>query len=307
MIPPSFNFNFKMHDIPTFARITYSFEAFVPSPNPRTIPPVQMKYPFYISAREGKLEGNQPIKADIDKNVTVCGCCKKGSVRIKAYFEKKNFCFGENTNVIAEVDNSECSASIERIQGEFNMHLKLSTPRYSTTEVIKLNVLAMDGCEPGKKFVGENALRFPLMITGHPMAPTVATKLIVNQFSLDVKAVPGTFQCSCCDESPTARLYAVVSNKPPRPKPVVWQQPEGWSPQVMSAFQGTVEAQQMNMEQVVEEGQMNQPGLPQMGQGAQGYNHQGGNAAIELQTKQGHSDLDQSMLTAAEENNTTQF
>jgi hypothetical protein len=211
-MPATFNHEFKDHGESCFADISYTMVASLDGFANFGFGQVSSKQNFIV---------NQAIKGDgttraaqISKNVKDCCCIDKGTVKIKAYFERSDYQSGENAAIIAEVDNSECKNDIDHINGVFKQYLTITAGRYTKTIPRTLNKVTLTGIKAGDKNVGQDARRLNLALTdpkGGYVQPSSTGQLIKNKYNLEtVTKMQGN---QCCDKAPTASIQANIFNR----------------------------------------------------------------------------------------------
>lgn len=211
-MPATFNHEFKDHGSDCFADISYTMVASLDFAN----------FGFGQVSNSQNFVVNQAIKgdgttraADITKQVKDCCCMDKGTVKIKAYFERSDYMSGEKAAIVAEIDNSDCKNDIDHINGVFRQYLTINAGRYSKTITNEFSKVSLTGIKSGDKCVGQDAKRLELTLTnkqGGYVQPSSSGQLIKNRYNLETTTKMTGNQC--CDKAPTASILANIYNRP---------------------------------------------------------------------------------------------
>lgn len=266
-MPATFNYEFKDHGESCFADTSYTCIASVDSADFR-YPSVQSTRHFCVN--QAIKSGGEMRKSNINHTVTSCCCCGKGNVKICSYFERGDYTPGEVAFIVSEIDNSECKAKVDHINGVFRQNLRLTAGKFTKNIVKALNKVKIPGIEAGGKKVGENAIRLEVKLVdnanGNEVQPSCQGQLIDNRYVLETTTKMDA--CICCGRHPTASIPANIFNRAFEDSG--WSQPSNWQPQVMSAYVANFSSDfkfnsSIDMNQAMgAQGQMGQPGMPQI-------------------------------------------
>lgn len=239
-LPSSFAYRFNgVRKKGLYANVKYQLVAFLPVPNGglNGCPVITSSQPFTIRQNIKQMQESGPKSAEINKGITTCCCISKGNVKIKAYFEKNQYRIGETAYVIAEIDNSKCTAKIEQIKGALRRELTFKASNFSKNYSAELNMITFLGIEAGQTKLGKDASRVPIKINTQESMPSCSGQLVKSQYFLEVSLKMDA--CQCCASNPTVKLPINISNT----SPPVMQLPQmaNYNPQVMQAYTGGME------------------------------------------------------------------
>lgn len=233
-LPSSFSYKFKKDGEDCFAITSYEISATLENATGTS-----MNYSLPLSVNQQQVFSNDSTRMEMNTDVTHCCCIGKGRAKITSYFEKNDYIPGEKAYLITEADNSNCTAQINFIKGEFRQVVRLKAGFYEHTISNNLCELKTPGIQPGQQKTGPNAIRLEVpLVNAHQnhqnkesnsVQPTSRGKLISNEYylvnTLEMDA------CICCGEHPNCKLQLNIRN--PSFTYNAWSsQPSSWSPQV---------------------------------------------------------------------------
>lgn len=238
-LPSSFSYKFTAHNEPCFAVTSYEISATLEGATGTT-----MFYNMPLSVNQQQVYGGNNHKMEMNQDVTHCCCVSKGKARITSYFEKNDYIPGEKAYLITEADNTQSTAKINHIKGEFRQVIRLKAGFYEHTLTNNLCELKTPGIQPGEQRSGPNAIRLEVPLVNankhlhhhdknesNAVQPTSKGKLISNEYylvnTLEMDA------CICCGEHPNCKLNLNIRN--PSFSYAGWSsQPSAWNPQVFN-------------------------------------------------------------------------
>ena len=241
-LPSTFSYKFHKDGEECFAITSYEISASLENATGTT-----MNHSLPLSVNQQQAFSNQAHRMEMNQDVTHCCCFGKGRAKITSYFEKNEYIPGETAFLITEADNSNSTAAINHIKGEFRQVIRLKAGFYEHTVSNSLCELSASGIPAGQQKIGPSAIRLevPLINAKHRpsntndsniVQPTSRGKLITNEYylvnTLEMDA------CICCGDHPNCKLQLNIRNPSFNYNP--WtSQPDSWSPQVFSpvAFQ----------------------------------------------------------------------
>lgn len=198
-----------------------------------------LKYTQELVLREpikNQMMYNVPIENSI--NATTWCCISQGLSKIKCFFEKNTYCPGELANMICEIDNSLCDLSVRNVNIRLLMNIRLKTNHGREKHISEtLNSYDLPGIGPHDTALGERrkvaGLYLTNQIRNRAIQPSTSGGLVKCEYVLAVKTVLDGV--TCCSADPEVRIPLTVFAAPL----VNFNQiapPNGWSPQVMPAY-----------------------------------------------------------------------
>lgn len=249
VIPKGVPSSFFMRQGTAVGEIRYSVEAFI-EPEHGNYPKIKHKRPIII--KQGLQGSVQTRELSINKKVSTCCCCAKGSVSMKTYFEKDAYAPGETARVVTEIDNSQCQLKVTNISFSLYQNVTLRAQGHVKSFNFPIRNLSLGSVEPGQSFVGDQRKEASLTLPGplegnakgfkgsndiqnfnldptQAISPSTNGQTVDSAFSLVVSC--GMDGC-ICDALPATSLpiqvYSVLQQKIMAPIA-----PPGWNPQTM--------------------------------------------------------------------------
>ena len=232
-IPSSFSHFFKEHGTDCYAAVVYEMRASLESGH-NSDPALQFSVPFNVS--QPAALGTGMTKKEIDQKIKSCCCIDKGQSKLTTYFEKSEYLVGEPAYMIAEVDNTQSKAKINKIEGIFKQELTIRAKNYTHNIHRDINTYTLSGIGPGESRIGGDALRLQMTMGSggssgdKKIQSTCTSKLITNHYYLIVRSEMDA--CICCGEHPNSKLQLNLRNPPVTY--TNWSgMPSTWNPRVM--------------------------------------------------------------------------
>jgi hypothetical protein len=235
-LPANIPGSFDVEDGSTKARIHYSLVALLEGQSAHI---EKSKMPINIS--QIMTDPIYSVANDTTARVSTWCCSNKGSIQIKAYFNKNAYVPGEVAEFMAEVNNSQSQLDVLRLRGTLYRTLRLRSDS-GQIHVSKQSVVARQCVQripSGSALLGEQCIRMQLPIEDPrgqlQHATSVRGNLIECVYSINVYAdMDGS--CMCCGQTPEVERYMVIY---PLQLPVIQPPmvPVNWEPQVMQTMQ----------------------------------------------------------------------
>ena len=163
-MPATFKHTWNEHGRFCFGDISYKIMAYVSHGGFMGFFKSKLKSTTRFIVNQPAVQENGMVSRKLNKSITSCCCMSKGTIDMKAYFEKNNYTAGETAYIITEVDGSDLKCNINQFRGYFRQNLVLKTRDYTKYFKTKLSEVSIAGVEAGSKHTGENALRHPILL-----------------------------------------------------------------------------------------------------------------------------------------------
>lgn len=227
-----------------YAKIHYEAKAKMESAYGKDL----LKHKLQFTVNAAQLKNAKQKRVDIDKEVVSWCCCNQGKLKMTSYFEKDAYMPGETAYLVVEAENNS-KVKCNTIDGNFTQEINIHGWGGGSGDKRNLRTVQIPGLEPGEAFIGGNAKRIAIALTGTQIKAgedagtnntTVHGKLI--QCNYYISAQTKMDACICCDEHPVSKIYINLYNPIP-PAPPAFQQPANWQPQVFDTYIANFDAQ----------------------------------------------------------------
>ena len=242
-IPSTFHYKWHRNG-DCYAKIHYEAKAKMESLHGKDL----LKHKLMFTVNAAQTHAAMTKRVDIDKEVVSWCCCNQGKFKMTAYFEKDSYMPGESAYLVLEAENNS-KVKCKTINGNFIQDINIHGWGGGSGDKRNLRTVKIPGMEPGEAWVGGNAKRIEIALTGTTIKQgedagtnntTVHGKLI--QCNYYISAQTEMEACICCDEHPTSKIYIDLYNPVPPPT-AAFQPPPQWQPQVFDTYVAQLQPQ----------------------------------------------------------------
>ena len=233
-LPSTFYYKWYNHG-ECHAKIHYKAKATLESSDGNDL--LKNKFDIVINAAPKKHISQKRV--DINKEVVSWCCLNKGKFKMTSWFEKDAYMPGETAMLVVEAENNT-SVECKSMKGNFTQEVIIKNGRARDKRI--LNMVEAPGLAPGEKYVGQEAKRIAIPLSGTRIKggdDEGTSNTSVDGYLIDcnfyVSAQTEMDACICCDKHPKSEIYITLYNAIPTVSHQ-FQPPMNWAPKVMDPY-----------------------------------------------------------------------